>query len=325
MLSRTPDTRRRCGGRPGFTLLEITLAAAITVLLLAALYAAVNVQLRHAQAGRDVVEQSTLARALMSRIGNDINAAIALSDPARYRAASASSQSSSSGSVSGSASTTTTGSTTTPSTTTTSSNTGTSSTGSTDDSSSSGTDTTTLAPVTLPYGVQGDATALHLYVSKVPRELFGMAEENSPRATGAVSDIRRISYWLASEGGLFRQEVKTETSQDIGTLPPNVPDEASYVLAPEVQTLSFRYFNGTSWQESWDSTTTGDDGVTPIGPPRAIEITIIVPQTMGGPWQQTGKPVMRTYRHVVAIATANGTTEQANGTVQQSNGGGTLP
>jgi hypothetical protein len=178
--------------------------------------------------------------------------------------------------------------------------------------------------------VQGDATTLHLYVSKVPRELFPTADENAPPSVGVVSDIRRISYWLASEGGLARQEVKTETSQDIGTLPPNVPDEASYVMAPEVQNLSFSYFDGTNWQESWDSTMLGDDGVTPIGPPRAIAITLTIPHVPGGPWR-TGKPVMKTYRHVVAIPTANGTSELANGTLQQSNsnpqpsGGGTSP
>src|SRR5882672_4173861 len=58
--------------RKGFTLLEVLLAAAIGVLLMGALYVAMQVQLDHAQAGRDAVEQSLLVRALLRRMSNDI-------------------------------------------------------------------------------------------------------------------------------------------------------------------------------------------------------------------------------------------------------------
>src|SRR5438876_9299783 len=58
--------------RQGFTLLEVLLAAAIRVLLMGALYVAMQVQLDHAQAGRDAVEQSLLVRALLRRMSNDI-------------------------------------------------------------------------------------------------------------------------------------------------------------------------------------------------------------------------------------------------------------
>src|SRR5712692_2877610 len=58
--------------RPGFTLLEVMLAAAIGVLLMAGLYTALNLTLSHAQAGRDKVEQATLARSLFTRIAGDI-------------------------------------------------------------------------------------------------------------------------------------------------------------------------------------------------------------------------------------------------------------
>src|SRR2546425_4503776 len=64
------NTLRR--NRRAFTLLEVLLAAAIGVLLMAALYVAMQVQLDHAQAGRDAVEQSLLVRALLRRMSNDI-------------------------------------------------------------------------------------------------------------------------------------------------------------------------------------------------------------------------------------------------------------
>src|SRR5438067_3265753 len=63
--------------RKGFTLLEVLLAAAIGVLLMAALYVAMQVQLDHAQAGRNAVEQSLLVRALLRRMSNDITPSLA--------------------------------------------------------------------------------------------------------------------------------------------------------------------------------------------------------------------------------------------------------
>src|SRR6266849_5262814 len=58
--------------RPAFTLLEMLLATFVSVLLMAALYVAMEVQLKHAQSGRDRIEQATLARALLNRIAADI-------------------------------------------------------------------------------------------------------------------------------------------------------------------------------------------------------------------------------------------------------------
>src|SRR5438876_11708935 len=63
---------RQRGRRPAYTLLELIVAMAICVLFLGALFAAMQMQLHHVQAGRDVTEQSGLARALLARISNDI-------------------------------------------------------------------------------------------------------------------------------------------------------------------------------------------------------------------------------------------------------------
>jgi len=41
-----------------------------------------------------------------------------------------------------------------------------------------------------------------------------------------------------------------------------------------VKTLTFSYFDGTDWQDSWDGTQLGSDGMTPVGAPLAIAITI---------------------------------------------------
>src|SRR5437868_1361364 len=70
--------------RPAYTLLEMLLATAISALLLGALYVAVSMQLRHAQAGRDVIEQTTLARALLTRMGRDIRLCVTPAAPTPF-------------------------------------------------------------------------------------------------------------------------------------------------------------------------------------------------------------------------------------------------
>jgi prepilin-type N-terminal cleavage/methylation domain-containing protein len=303
-----PDTPRR-----GFTLLEVLLAATIGVLLMGALYVAVDIQVRNAQAGRDLVEQSALGRALLARISADIAPCIGQVDPSRFKS---SGSSAASGGGTATTATVATSPTTTPSSGTTSSTTSSTTTGST-----TGTPTTTTSSPTsstFTFAVQGDSSTLTLYVSLLPRDVDqqpGTMAANSADAAPINSDVRRISYWLAggSDGqGLARQELVLATSDDASTLPPNIPDEASFILAPEVKTLTFSYFDGTDWQDSWDGSQPGSDGMTPIGPPLAIAITIGIapPSSDSG---AGAAPKLKTYRHVVAIPTANFGAAQSTG------------
>jgi prepilin-type N-terminal cleavage/methylation domain-containing protein len=279
------------GARQAFTLLEVLLASAIGVLLMAALYVAMDVQLRHAQAGRDLVEQSLLVRALLARMANDIRPSLG---PALPPSSSSSSMPAAGGSsaTAGAASTTAGAS----------SNTSASTTSSTSATSSNNTPSIVL-------GVQGDSSQLILWVSRVPLDLNLAATSQSGQPIS--SDLRRISYWLAggnSSLGLARQEVKLATSDDaLVTMPPDIPDEASLVIAEEVKSLQFRYFDGTSWQDSWDATSAGPTGA-PLGPPLAIEITLGVAFVSSEGLAPDATPSVKTYRHVVAIPTANGTT-----------------
>jgi prepilin-type N-terminal cleavage/methylation domain-containing protein len=308
--------------RPGYTLLEVLLALGIAVLLLAAVYSSIGYQLRHAQAGRDLVEQTMLSRAvLINRMTADVTNAVALNDPARFRR-----QTSQSGMTGGdpsaatagggAGSTTTTGATNTAtgagaSATGTSTNTGETTTG---ESTTSGSTTTTgggLGPVQLPLGIIGSSTELHLFVSKVPGEVFNSSMGDGGQLT---CDLRRISYWAASEGqGLCRMESRLITSEDatLIELPGNVQE---YILAPEVQTVEFSYFDGTAWTESWDSTEIGQDEKTPKGSPRLIAVTlgVLLPGKAAG-------SELKYYRHVIAVPTAGGVP------MQITTEGGTTP
>ena len=156
----------------------------------------------------------------------------------------------------------------------------------------------------------------------MPREALPTDPSITPPV---VSDLRRVSWWLPT-GGLARQEVSIETSLDaLDNLPPGIPDEDSYVIAPEVKNVQFQYYDGTDWQDTWDCTTLGADNLTPIGPPQAIAIVLDISNPQDGVKDE--EPPTKRYRHVVACLTANGTTpQQQNGQQngQQQNGmGGT--
>jgi prepilin-type N-terminal cleavage/methylation domain-containing protein len=313
MTRHSPTSYRRPSG---FTLLEVLLALAISVILLSALYAAIHVQLRQAQAGRDLVEQSTLARALTNRINQDVASAVTLVDPARFRRSSNSGSGSGGGSGGGTGSGSSAGGTTTPGTTTpgtttpasgaNSGNSGSSNASSASDSSntsnsSSSSSSSTNATITLPLGIQGDNSTLNIYMTKVPREAFGATTNDAGIIT---SDLRRISYWLA-DGGLARSEAKVITSSDVvnNQTMGSGEDAAKAVIAPEVKSLAFRYFDGTTWEDTWDSTATGSDGVTPMGSPRLIEVTLEIAGKAARPGQEAK---VKKYVHVIAVQTASG-------------------
>ena len=314
--------RRRHPSRRGFTLLEVVLATAIAVLLLGALYVAVDMQLGYMQMSRDVVEESTLSRALFTRMDNDASQVVGLSDPARFRFANGldtpdvTSSSQQGGTSPGGASPAATtpaaaSSTTTPASTSTSSGAA-SSFGST----SATTTAAGVSNIVLPLGVEGDSETLHLFVSNLPREIYASGNSFADISSGAytppvVGDVRRISYWLVGGGdspaGLARQDVPLATSDDaLQNLPPGVDNESSYIIADEVRSLSFQYFDGQQWWDSWDSTELGPDGATPIGSPVAIAVTVGVarPHSPGQPADAS----LRMYSHTLFIPSANGIT-----------------
>lgn len=299
--------------RSAYTLLEVLLSLLIATMLLAALYSAVGFQLRSAQAGRDVVGETTFARSIVSRIENDVIASVALPDASRHRvqADQEAQQQQQAATATGS----TTG--TSPTTGSAASSTSTGTTSTTTGSTGTTTESTDMAanpltqPTTIPLGVMGDNTSLTIFATKVPGELYGVRPGDGGQL---VSDIRRITYWLADGGaGMCRQEIRIATAEE--ALSQDLPsDVANYLIAPEVKSLEFRYFDGSGWVDSWDSTTLGDDGVTPIGSPRAIEVRVgILPPG------KEGEDTLKYYRYTIAIPTANGITQAT------TNGGGTTP
>ena len=299
--------------RHGFTLLEVILATTIAVLLLGALYVAVDMELGYAQMSRDEVEESTLARSILARMDDDASHVVGLCDPARFRPQDTSNASGGQGMNNGSAAAQATGANQTANSgQSTGQNTATGS------GTGSSTDSGTTTNVVLPLGVMGDSQTLHLYVSNLPREIyssgFSFTSNDDSNTPPVSSDLRRISYWLVgggdSPGGLARQEVPLATSDDaLQNLPPGVDNETSFIIADEVRDLSFQYWDGNEWQDSWDSTEMGPDGLTPLGSPLAIGVTIAIaaPRAPGAP---AGQETVKTYHHLLFVPSANGLTLQ---------------
>jgi prepilin-type N-terminal cleavage/methylation domain-containing protein len=262
-LSRpAPQSLRAAANRAGFTLLEVLLASAIAALLMAALYVSMEVQLKHADAGREAVNESTVARNLIARIEADLAGTV------------------------------------TPITAT---------------KAIKSTSGDVAADVVTPLngGVVGDNAVLTVWASRVPQWGTGPDAVNADTQQISSCDIRRISYWLA-EGGLARQDLDRVTADDDDSqLPPNVTDEQRFVLAPEVTGVTFRYFDGIAWQDSWDGTVLGADQKTPIGPPRAIEITLSVRKAAADP---NDASAVQSFRHVVGINAANAQPTMADDT-----------
>jgi prepilin-type N-terminal cleavage/methylation domain-containing protein len=252
--------------RSGFTLLEVVLASVIAVFVMAALYAAINTQLQVMDTSRGVVEQSAVVRALFNRLDVDFGTTVAPTVPII-----------SSGNTSTAA-------------------------GSTAAASSTGSSTsalTTAAPVLFSVGVQGDNTQVTIYQTRMTRNVINPPNAATSSQMPYACDVRRICYFMASSGGLARQEVLMPTiSTSLAALPPTDLDTYSKVLASEVTSMQITYYDGSNWNQTWDGSTLGADGKTPIGPPLAIQFTIVM--------QVPNSDETVTYNHVVSFDAAPG-------------------
>jgi hypothetical protein len=152
-------------------------------------------------------------------------------------------------------------------------------------------------------------------LSRWPGEIYrsNANSPSDPTVQASVSDLRRISYWLfgtsGTDNGLARQEVKIATSDDgIAAMNTELPQDPGYIFAPQVRSVTFQYYDATNqaWVDQWDGTATASDGVTPIGPPAGIAITLEIALPHGGAFKSPGEVQVKTFRHVVSLQTANG-------------------
>ncbi len=312
----------------GFTLLELLLSLALTTLLMGVVFTALDMHWRFSLTGQEDAERAQIARAVFQRMTADIRSVVYRPDKpagtASDSSSSSSTDSSSGTSDSSSQSTSQTGNQTGNQT----SGTGTNSSSpqgsqSQTGSSQSGSQTPPTEPLAptdafsgVSLGVFGDSQTLVMHVSRPARSVGAPVND----ALFGSGDLKSVSYYLGStdgsmpaafgaalptspEGsqGLMRRSAD-QLSLSVATPASDGSTEGtSELLAPEIVSLSFRYHDGVSWVDSWDSSVDG-------GLPTAIGITIGFrdpPATASNAIRREASNSTSEFRIVVTIPQAN--------------------
>ncbi|MBX3416072.1 MAG: hypothetical protein KF851_00595 [Pirellulaceae bacterium] len=134
----------------------------------------------------------------------------------------------------------------------------------------------------------GDASTLSIDISRLPRlDQYHALLTGGDVGSETGSDVKTVSFFvspnppvfgMATEfeprisalGGLYRRQIDRAVAAyngDSGAQSLQV-DQYATLLAPEIIEIRFRYFDGSDWNTSWNSEDTG-------GFPLAIELTVI--------------------------------------------------
>lgn len=271
---------KRFTSRPrGLTLLEVLIALALSTVLLTAVYVAMDLHWKYSSAGRDEAERSQLARAIANRLEVDLRSVVyRVPPPETLEEEPVDSE--------------------------------------TDPATGESTGTTEpppegeeleVDPNAEGTGLFGNSTTLLMHISQ-PSKTLAYIPLGVSQPGERTSDLLSVSWFVASPeaGGLQGAvaqdgEGLTRTSGD--RLTSRLADEegnlealaaTAMVLAPEVTSIRFQYFDGAAWRADWDSDLLG-------GLPRAVEIIMEV--RASGSHKRSDEAV-RTYRMVVALPIA---------------------
>lgn len=310
---------------PGFTLVEVLVALAMSTVLLLAVYGSLRMYWTITTTGRIQVEQAQLARAILRRI--EVDAASVMYQPPETATDTGQAADSGSTSESESGSTESGGQTTLGLGAPTTPVSGSDAAATVDPLAAASSTSGDSAMASL--GIVGDSQNLMLHISRPSRSLnYAMVGTSSATAAGVdtrLSDLLSVSYFLASSsaGGLQAAVAAQSTTPgqtgsstglarlegdrmaisfaDAGSKE-NQLAAAAEIIAPEVIELQFRYFDGAVWSDVWDTTANGRL-------PMAIEVTMgfearqanIDPRVA----RKSGTPTVgRVIRHVISVPMA---------------------
>ena len=228
--------------RHAFTLLEVLLALGLTVIVMALVGTALTTTLKLVESGRVRTERDQLARAILSKISDDVRSSVRVEpfDPSGMMkintstSSSSSSQSGQSGS-SGTGSSSSSGKSSGSGNSGTSSGTsGTSGTGSSQSSNSSGasssntssssstsssdqssSSSTPAVVSTTITGLVGDDSGLQIDLGRIPRLDEYVAVQS--QSSAPVTDVRRVMYYLANSASSIVSTAGAGSSATSGT------------------------------------------------------------------------------------------------------------
>lgn len=284
--------------RSAMTLLELILALFIASLVMLAIGMAIQLQVVALDSRRNVVEEVTLARAIIRQISDDLRSA------ARYEVltVSDSSQALGTGSSGASGGSSSTGGGTGAGSSTTSSAEDQASSAISDLDVENSTNTTAIP------GVFGSQYQLQVDVSRLPRidEYQPLLSSTAGGMTSVPSGFRTVAYYIGTQvdpatgaqvTGLIRRELD-RTITDYATQSGNIAsiNTQGEVLAKEVVAIEFRYFDGKQYLMQWDTAST-------TALPVAVEIAIWVKSPVSGRDATARDETATPYRVVVALPT----------------------
>lgn len=248
----------------GFTLLEVLLSLALSVLVLGIVAMAIDLHMRLLNSNRTDIEQSQLARAVLRQMADDLRGAVAYTPQSTSGVTAASltpglvlaiAQESQSG--------------TTPATA----------------SSASSSSSASLSISSSP-GLYGDNQTLQFDFTRLTRATVSSSNSSDTDNVNPTADLRTVTYTLAGNSmgsggngngqGLVRYEMDRAAavqSQNTGQYTQDLTNQTP--IAPEVTDLEFSYFDGTQWNQQWD---TSQQGALPM----AVQIVISIARTASG-------------------------------------------
>lgn len=283
--------RRDGARRSGVTLLELLLALALTGLIMVLIGMAIELNLRTLESGRKDVERAQLAAAVLRHIASDLHNAV-ISEPLDLSSVPAMSGGGDLGALAEGGESLL------------SEEAGDSFgdlLGGSEEMDAEMTDLGTdiagsVVPTNQP-GLFGSQYELQVDVSRLPRvdqyEQVFLADAGSV-VVDIPSDVKTVAYFLQTDGlttgvttaaagatgsetvsGLARREmdraVTAWASQNGGL---DTEATSGQILAPEVNYIEFRYFDGLEWLAEWDSQSSG-------GLPVAVEVIIGIDPAYG--------------------------------------------
>jgi prepilin-type N-terminal cleavage/methylation domain-containing protein len=242
-------TRRR-----GFTLVELLAALGISLLLIASVMASLNIYVRLTTSSEFSVERQQVTRALLQQMTRDVSS-IVFTVPEEETE---------------------------------------------DDTTATEDEATETVTVEIQdpassisaasVGLMGDAQSLVLNVSRPSLNLSYTSPFTAASLNERTSDMLSVSYFMAAPGG--SSLAAAVSSNDVSLTPGSdglglarlegdrmaidhadlqmdtqLLAAAAKIIAPEVVSIQFRYFDGTTWLDMWDSTAYG-------ALPQAIEVTL---------------------------------------------------
>ena len=139
------------------------------------------------------------------------------------------------------------------------------------------TSTSSAAPPDRP-GLYGTATEILIDISRLPRvdQYNPLVASGGAEMNALPTDIKTVGYYVipagtgnAGNAGLYRRSMDRAIANFAMSNGGSLGDGNNQLIAPEVVEISFRYFDGEEWATEWDSDEMG-------GFPLAVEFVFSI-------------------------------------------------